>query len=134
MATADDEGRPHAVPVCFALVDDTIATPIDEKPKDAPPEALRRIRDIDENPRVALVLDHYTEDWSRLGWVQIRGTAVRLSPGDPKHSSAVAALREKYEQYAEHALEERPIIGVTAGSVRSWGELERQRIASDSAE
>lgn len=125
LATADADGRPHAVPVCFAFAGERIVTPVDEKPKSVAPEELRRSRDVRENPYVALVVDHYTEDWPRLGWVQVWGTAVHLDPGDPDHSTVVAALREKYDQYADHALEERPVIVVSPGSVRSWGDLER---------
>jgi PPOX class probable F420-dependent enzyme len=125
LATADAEGRPHAVPVCFALLGDDLVTPIDEKPKSAPPGELRRSRDVRANPRVALVVDHYCEDWSALGWLQVRGTAGHLEPGEPDHDRAVAALRAKYDQYADHALEERPVIRVRPGSVLSWGSLER---------
>ena len=125
LATADADGRPHAVPVCFAFAGDRIVTPIDEKPKTVTPEGLRRSRDIRENPRVALVVDHYTEDWSRLGWVQVRGTSTHRSPDDPGHAGSVAALRAKYDQYADHALGERPLVRIEPGSVRSWGTLER---------
>lgn len=125
LATADADGRPHAVPVCFAFAGDRIVTPIDEKPKTVPPEGLRRSRDVRENPRVALVVDHYLEDWSELGWVQVRGTATHLSPGESGHAEAVVALRGEYDQYADHALEERPVIRIEPGSVRSWGDLER---------
>lgn len=121
LATADAEGRPHVVPVCFALVDDQIVTPIDEKPQDVPPDALQRSRNIRENPSVALVVDHYTEEWSQLGWVQIRGTATHLKLDDPLHADAVTALQQKYHQYATHALDDRPMIRVSPGSVRSWG-------------
>jgi PPOX class probable F420-dependent enzyme len=125
LATADGEGRPHAVPVCFALLGDRIVTPIDEKPKDAQPGALRRLRDIAANPRVALVVDHYVESWSDLGWVQVRGTATRLDPGDDGHASGIEVLRGKYDQYADHDLGERPVIEIDPGSVRSWGRLSR---------
>ena len=125
LATADAEARPHAVPVCFALDGESVATPVDEKPKAVDPARLRRCRDVDENPRVALVVDHYLEDWSRLGWVQVRGTAALLDPGASRHGAAVDALRAKYDQYADHALESRPVISVTPGSVRSWGRLDR---------
>lgn len=125
LATADAEGRPHVVPVCFAVVGDNLVTPIDEKPQDVSPDELRRSRDVQENPRVALVVDHYAENWSQLGWVQIRGTATRVAPGEPSHSTAVTALRSKYDQYAAHALEERPVIQITPGTVRSWGSLTR---------
>lgn len=126
LASADADGHPHAVPVCFALVDDQVVTPIDEKPQDVSPEALRRSQNIRVNPRVALIVDHYVEDWSELGWVQIRGTATMLEPEDPFHVDAVTALQEKYEQYASHALDDRPIIRVTPGSVRSWGALDHR--------
>lgn len=124
LATADVEGRPHVVPVCFALVDDQVVTPIDEKPQRVSPDELRRSRDIAGNPRVALLVDHYVDDWSRLGWVQVRGTAARCAPGEGPHAPGVAALREKYDQYATHDLDGRPLIRIVPGSVRSWGRLD----------
>ena len=125
LATADGDGRPHVVPVCFAVANDRIVTPIDEKPQRVAPDELRRSRDIAENPRVALVVDHYTEDWDRLGWVQVRGTAALRTPTDDCHSIGVAALERKYDQYADHELDERPLVRIDPGSVRSWGRLER---------
>lgn len=125
LATADSEGNPHAVPVCFAFTDDHIVSPIDEKPQRVGPEALRRVQDIRENPRVTLVVDHYTEDWSRLGWVQVRGRATLCEPSADPHPVGVQALEETYDQYESHALEDRPLIRIDPGSVRSWGRLER---------
>lgn len=125
LATADTDSRPHVVPVCVALHEDTVVTPIDEKPKRGDPDELRRSRDIRENPRVSLVVDHYDPDWSNLGWVQVRGTASHLEPGDPSHAGAVSALHAKYDQYASHALAERPIIQIEPGSVLSWGTVDR---------
>jgi PPOX class probable F420-dependent enzyme len=125
LATADTEGYPHVVPVCFALVDEHIVTPIDEKPQRVSPDELRRSRDISENPRVALLVDHYADDWSQLGWIQVRGTATHCAPDADAHASDIAALRRKYDQYADHDLENRPLIRIDSGSVRSWGTLER---------
>jgi len=125
LATADTDGRPHVVPVCFALQDDAVMTPIDEKPKQADPESLRRCRDIRENPRVSLVVDHYASDWSKLGWVQVRGTATLLDPAATFHSEGVAALRSKYDQYESHSLAERPLVRIEPGTVHSWGTLDR---------
>lgn len=125
LGTADGDGRPHVVPVCFARIDDTIVTPIDEKPKTGSPDELQRSQDIHANPRVVVLVDHYTETWSRLGWLQVRGTATHLAPGDDDHGPAVTALRDKYDQYADHELEERPVIQITPGRVLSWGQLER---------
>ena len=125
LATADGEARPHVVPFCFALDGETVVTPIDEKPKRGRPSDLRRVRDIRENQRVAMVVDHWSEDWERLGWLQLRGTAVLIEPEEPGHAAAVVALRTKYDQYRTHALEERPIIRIQPGSVLAWGQLER---------
>lgn len=123
LATADAEGRPHVVPVCFVVLDDSVVTPIDEKPKSVQASRLRRIQDITDNARVALVCDHWTEDWDNLGWVQIRGTARIASPEAADHGEAVAALREKYTQYETHALDERPLIWIEISQVLSWGRL-----------
>jgi PPOX class probable F420-dependent enzyme len=125
LATADEHGRPHAVPICFALVEDRLVTPLDEKPKDADPKALRRVRNIEANPHVAVIADRYTEDWSELGWVQVRGTARLFAPIDADREPAVDALRAKYPQYDNHALDRRPLIHIDPGYVVSWGALER---------
>lgn len=132
LATADTDGRPAAVPVCFALVDDrgddvgaetTIVTPVDEKPKDAAPTDLRRVRDVRADPRVTFLVDRYDEDWSRLAWIQVRGTGEITDPGASEHGAAIAVLTRKYDQYADHALGERPVIRIDPGHVVSWGDL-----------
>lgn len=126
LATADTAGRPSVIPICYAFVGDRrLGSAIDEKPQRAEPAELRRVRDITENPHVALVVDHYREDWDRLGWVQIKGSASLIEPGDDHHATAVAALRGKYDQYADHDLAARPIILIDPGTVRSWGSLGR---------
>lgn len=124
LATADADGRPSVIPVCYAFVGERrLGSAIDEKPKRADAVELRRVRDIDQNPRVALLVDHYREDWARLGWVQIKGSAELLQPGDENHTSAIAALEAKYDQYADHDLGGRPVILIDPGTVRSWGTL-----------
>ncbi|TMB64608.1 MAG: TIGR03668 family PPOX class F420-dependent oxidoreductase [Chloroflexi bacterium] len=120
LATADANGRPHVVPVCFAYVDGRIYIAIDEKPKRS--LRLKRLRNIEANPEVAIVFDRYDEDWTRLGWVLVRGTAAVLGYG-PEHARTLAALREKYPQYRAMALEERPVIRITVERVSSWGDL-----------
>lgn len=122
LATADAAGRPHVVPCCFALTDGDVVTPLDEKPKSADRRDLRRVRDVEENGYVALVADHYREDWSALGWVQVRGTAEVVAPGEGT-DEAVAALRGKYDQYERHRLEELPLLRIDVGHVVSWGTL-----------
>lgn len=120
LATADADGRPHVAPVCFAYVDGRFYVAIDEKPKQT--VRLKRVRNIEGNAQAALVFDHYDEDWSRLGWVMVNGSAAILSNG-PEHARAVSALRTKYEQYHSMALEGRPVIRVTPEKVSSWGAL-----------
>jgi len=124
LATVDGEARPHAVPICYALVGDRIVSPLDEKPKGVEATELRRVRNVRQNPRVTLVIDHYTEQWVNLGWVQTRGTAAVVKPDEPGHSGAVDALEDKYDQYESHALDRRPVIRIEPGSVRSWGRLD----------
>lgn len=123
LATVDREGRPHVVPICFALVGDRLVSPIDEKPKSVEVEALTRVRNVQRDPRVAVVVDRYSDDWSRLGWVQIRGEASVREPRDRTSASAVASLRAKYPQYDDHRLEERPLIVIDPRTVVSWGNL-----------
>jgi PPOX class probable F420-dependent enzyme len=83
---------------------------------------LKRLRNIEENPHVTLIFDRYDEDWSRLGWVLVRGTADILQSGR-EHERAIAALRERYEQYRRMALEQRPVIRMTVEKARNWGDL-----------
>jgi PPOX class probable F420-dependent enzyme len=123
LATADEDGRPHVVPICFAFVEDHLVTPLDDKPKDTDPQSLRRVRDIEANPFVAVIVDRYTEDWTELGWVQVRGMACLIAPSDTDHEPAIDALRAKYSQYADHELDHRPVISIEPGHAVSWGSL-----------
>lgn len=129
LATVDASGAPHVVPICFTLVGDTAYIAIDEKPKTADLLRLRRLRNIAENPRVAIVADVYTDDdWSRLGFVMLRATARVIGPerqaDADEHARAVAALRAKYPQYRAMALDERPVIAADIAAITTWGDLE----------
>lgn len=119
LATVDAEGRPHAVPVCFAIVQGLLYTPLDRKPKRVPVEQLRRVRDLAANHSVSLLVDEYDEDWTRLRWLQVRGTGAVINPGNEQRL-AIAALRERYPQYREMTLEDRPMIRITPVEVRQW--------------
>jgi PPOX class probable F420-dependent enzyme len=123
LATADGEGRPSVVPVVYATLvldgEPAIAIAIDEKPK-GDPSRLRRVRNIRERPGVALIVDEYAEDWQRLAWVLVRGAATVIEPGDAGHAEAVAALRDKYPQYAAMRLEALPAIVIRLLTSRSW--------------
>ncbi|HET6182941.1 MAG TPA: TIGR03668 family PPOX class F420-dependent oxidoreductase [Acetobacteraceae bacterium] len=122
LATADAAGRPHVMPVCFAVDGATIYITIDTKPK-RPKAKLKRLTNIEQNPEVALVADRYDEDWSRLGWVMLRGRAEILADGD-EHDRAQALLRERYPQYRAMRLEGLPVIAVRIARARSWGAVE----------
>jgi PPOX class probable F420-dependent enzyme len=122
LATVAADGQPHAVPICYALLDGLLYTPIDEKPKRGDPASLRRLRNIAANPRVCLTVDHYEEDWSRLAWLQVRGVASLVEDADER-TRAIAALRQRYAQYWGMDLESRPVIRITPRRVVGWGAL-----------
>jgi PPOX class probable F420-dependent enzyme len=131
LATIDDGGMPRLVPICFVVAESprlVVHSPLDEKPKRvADPHDLERVRDILERPVVALLIDRWSEDWSRLGWLRLQGIAELVEPEDAavarEHATAVAALREKYPQYENHRLEDRPLIRIAVERSRSWGNL-----------
>jgi PPOX class probable F420-dependent enzyme len=127
LATVDERGRPHVVPVCFVLNEGCVYTPLDAKPKRVALVRLRRVRNIAANPDVQLLVDRYEEDWTRLAYVQLRGRAALLEPGAPStgsgqatHAAALALLRAKYAQYVAMPLENAPLIKVTIESVVTW--------------
>jgi PPOX class probable F420-dependent enzyme len=123
LATADAAGRPHVVPICYALRGDTVYFTIDEKPKKRPGARLKRLANLRENPSAALVVDRYDEDWSRLGWVMVQGRAEVLDAG-AEHDQAQASLRARYPQLASMRIEGLPVVAVRIDHVASWGRLE----------
>jgi PPOX class probable F420-dependent enzyme len=123
LATADRAGKPHAIPVCFAYDGRLVHIALDEKPKDVPATRLKRVRNILENPNVALVADRYSEDWDLLAFVMVRGRAELVQPETEEHAAAVRLLRGKYHQYEKMKLEA-PIISIRPGRVTSWGALD----------
>jgi PPOX class probable F420-dependent enzyme len=123
LATADAAGRPHVVPVCYALAADTVYFTIDEKPKRRPGARLKRLANLRANPSAALVADRYDEDWSRLGWVMVQGRAEVLEAG-PEHDAAQALLRARYRQLAAMRIEALPVVAVRIEHAISWGRLE----------
>jgi len=116
LATAAD-GRPRLVPVTFAWHQGRVVWAVDEvKPKRGPD--LRRTRDLEANPQVALLVDHYDDDWSQLWWVRMEGTARILDPGDERER-AIKALRGKYVQYREQPLDD-PVIAIDVERWSGW--------------
>jgi PPOX class probable F420-dependent enzyme len=96
LATADADGRPHIVPVVFALDNDTLYSAVDDKPKRT--TALKRLANVNANPHVALLVDHYEEDWSALWWVRADGLGRVLDPEDAEARRATMLLAERYPQ------------------------------------
>ena len=122
LATVDAHGHPHVVPIVFVYAAGRLYTPIDAKPKSVSPEHLQRVRNILINPQVQVLVDHYDDDWRKLGYVQVRGRAELIQRGD-EYRSALRLLQRKYPQYARLPLEGRPFIKVSAENVVSWGKL-----------
>ena len=119
LATADAKGQPHVIPVCYVFDGQSIYSVLDAKPKSTPLRQLRRVRNILANPQVSLVVDHYEEDWSRLRYVLVLGTAALLEEG-AEWAHAVALLREKYPQYQNMDLDESPVIKITPARFVPW--------------
>jgi PPOX class probable F420-dependent enzyme len=121
LATADAAGVPHVVPVCFAVAGDCAYITVDEKPKRAGP--LKRVRNILANPAVALVVDRYDEDWSRLGWVMLRGRGEILAAG-AEHDRAQGLLSARYPQLRAMQIAALPVIAIRIARASGWGNLE----------
>ena len=122
LATADATGVPHVIPVCFVCAENNIYITVDEKPKTSSPKTLKRLRNISENINVAMVVDEYDEDWSRLAWVLFRGHAKILANGN-EHTLAQELLRGRYPQMLEMKLKSLPVIAIRLTKVTSWGNL-----------
>ena len=122
LATADASGAPHNVPLCYWFDGEHIYFAIDEKPKRQTGLALKRMRNIAENPRVAVVIDHYEEDWSQLAYVLIRGRA-RVVEDPEEYIVAMRNLRDKYLLYRGMSMtpEKNPIVKIEPESVHAWG-------------
>lgn len=119
LATADPQGRPYVVPFCFVSEGGIIYSVLDAKPKSAELRRLRRVRNILDNPKVSMVVDHYEADWSQLWFLLVQGTAELLESGC-EHGKALARLRSKYPQYRRMDLEDAPMIKITPERVTGW--------------
>jgi len=123
LATADKNGQPHVIPICFVFDGKYFYSPLDEKPKRVAPQKLKRIKNIAANPRVSLVIDRYDEDWGKLAYVLIFGKA-RAVEGGIRHRRAVALLRRKYPQYRAMNIDRSPMIVVRPTRTRCWGAID----------
>lgn len=112
LATADPGARPHLVPVTFAVDGDVLVTAVDHKPKST--TALRRLRNIEQNPQVTLLADDYSEDWDQLWWARADGAAEVVAAA--RHPELVELLAAKYEQYRERP----PCLTLIVVRVERW--------------
>jgi len=127
LSTAGASGTPHVIPVCFALDWDgssgAIYIVLDQKPKRAALTRLRRVRNILENPRAALVVDHYDPDWTQLWYILLSGTARLLEDGpgeSEERRQAIRQLRQKYPQYRNMDIDDNPVIRLTPQRATAW--------------
>ncbi len=121
LSTASPDGDPHLQPVVFQVVGDAIYIAIDEKPKTT--LRLRRLTNLESNPRFALLVDRYEDDWSKLWWILLRGPAEVLWPSQweaEEAASVITKLREKYVQYESMGLEQRPLLKLIPDRVTQW--------------
>ena len=116
LATVDPDGRPHLVPFCFALDQDTLYSAVDAKPKTT--TALRRLANVSARPDVTVLVDHYEEDWTRLWWVRLRGRA-RVVEAGPELARGLELLAAKYGQYRQEP-PPGPVLVVELTEARAW--------------
>jgi PPOX class probable F420-dependent enzyme len=122
LALNDLDGLPEALPIVFARVDDSLWSPIDGKPK-GPAGAMGRLARLAHSPKVMLVLDHYTEDWSDLWWLRLRAEAEIIVGKHPEWLPAVDALAAKYPQYQVTPMlkDEPTMLRFTWQAINWWG-------------
>jgi PPOX class probable F420-dependent enzyme len=116
LATADDAGRPHVVATTFVVANDLIFSAVDSKPKRS--RNLKRLRNVQINPRVAVLADRYEDDWHQLWWARADGTATVIEAED-EMAEPIRLLSEKYWQYRQDR-PEGPVIAVTVDRWTGW--------------
>lgn len=132
LTTVRPDGRPRPVPVCFTYVREAKGEPriyvaLDAKPKRvADPRRLARVRDIERDERVTVLVDRWSENWGELAWLRIDGRAELIEPshGLAEHEAAVAGLRARYPQYETQPLESMPLLRITVTELARWSASE----------
>ena len=116
LATSGPDGRPHIVPITFVVGDDAIYFAVDHKPKKS--ANLQRLRNIERNPAVSVLIDHYEDDWMKLWWVRVEGSAHILDRG-PESDMAIVQLSERYEQY-QSTKPAGPVVAISIERMSGW--------------
>ena len=116
LGTVDRAGRPHLVPIVFAYREGRLYTAVDRKPKST--SRLKRLRNIEANPGVSVLLDGYDDDWTRLWWIRIDGSARVIDSG-PAFREGIALLTRKYQPYVAQP-PPGPVIEVRVETIRAW--------------
>lgn len=116
LATVSSDGRPHIVPICFAVDDQTLYFAVDAKPKKS--TDLKRLRNIAANPTVAVLVDHYEEDWDKLWWVRLDGSARIVTDRD-EIERVLDLLAERYQQYRT-SRPRGPVVAVSIDRQSGW--------------
>jgi len=116
LATVDASGKPHVVPICFAVDGDTLYFAVDAKPKRT--TDLKRLRNIAANPAVSVLVDHYEDDWSRLWWVRVDGAARVVADSD-EAARATSLLVSRYAQYRD-ARPAGPVVAISIARMSGW--------------
>ncbi len=125
LATADEQGSPYIVPVCYAFDGTYFYIALDEKPKRVAVTQLRRVRNIEARHEASLLIDQYDDDWSQLGYILVHGKAELIGGEHEQHKEALILLRERYVQYHAMALEQYPMIMITPDKITAWGPVLR---------
>ena len=116
LATVGSDGAPHVVPVVFAVHNDVVYTAVDAKRKTT--QRLRRLANIEGNPKVSMLVDHYDDDWTQLWWVRADGVAAIHHSGEAM-AVGYSMLRKKYVQYQRIALDG-PVVTIDVQRWSSW--------------
>src|SRR5437016_4232728 len=116
LATVGAGGKPHVVPITFAVDGDTLYFAVDAKPKRT--TDLKRLRNIAANPSVSVLVDHYDEDWSLLWWVRVDGSA-RVVDDSAEAQRAIDLLANKFDQY-RRARPSGPVVAISVEHISGW--------------
>lgn len=119
LSTVSHKGHPHIVPICFVLLDQNFYSLLDNKPKDVQVLKLRRVQNIISNPKVALIVNHYEDDWDKLWHVLIKGNGSIVA-NELERRAAIKSLKQKYEQYLHMDVDLNPVIKIRPTNIVSW--------------